>query len=42
MLILIAKIASRFNKEHIYIAKVNLDLVYAKQLNTLEKKEYNL
>ena len=37
ILILIAKLAYRFNKEHIQVAKVNLDLVYGNTLSSEEK-----
>ncbi len=38
ILIFIAHLANRFNKEHLHIANVNLDLVYGDSI-TKEKKE---
>ncbi|MGB5919233.1 lipid A biosynthesis lauroyl acyltransferase [Arcobacter sp.] len=39
ILILIAKFAYKFNKEHINIAKVNLDLVYEESISKEKKEE---
>ena len=39
LLIGFAKLASKFNKKHIRIAQVNLDLVYANTLNYEEKQD---
>lgn len=39
ILILIAKLASKFNVEHINVALVNLDLVYGNSLNKEEKNK---
>jgi Kdo2-lipid IVA lauroyltransferase/acyltransferase len=38
ILIGIAKLASRYNKEHIHVAQVNLDLVYGNVVSNEEKK----
>lgn len=39
ILVLIAKLAYRFNQEHIHIAKINLDLVYGDKLSNEEKNK---